>query len=129
MTWVIFIVSLDKLHGIFAAVDVAALREGQHMANHIVIRNELRARGFMALPDQMMVLKIPPDARIRQLDIRIIVKQMFRHSMLPTRLSTAMMWSFTVVYQQPSWKWLHIETRVFRTRCSIEHWPELTILY
>ena len=92
--------AVDELYALWW-ISRRVCSEGQHMANHIVIRNELRARGFMALPDQMMVLKIPPDARIRQLDIRIIVKQMFRQSMLPTRLSTAMMWSFTVVYQQP----------------------------
>ena len=72
--------------------------EGIHRANHIVIRNELRSRGFMILPNQRVVLRVPPNARVSKLEIRRSVKTMLSNSLLQSIMVSAMMWNFSVVY-------------------------------
>lgn len=74
--------------------------EGVHRLNARAIKKELKERGFKWHPEQRLMLRIPPEARLGRLDLRNIVKTMFRHSYLLPELQTALMWDLSIVYER-----------------------------
>ena len=70
----------------------------QHEKVKAAVKKELTGRGIRALPEARLVLKIPPEARIKKVEVRRAVKGMLTRSHLPAALVSATMWSLEVVY-------------------------------
>ena len=89
----------------------------------------------MVQPDQNLVLTVPPDARLSRIEIRRIVKGCMSSSWLTPELTSALMWSFRVVYQAQAtlgstldstkpWNKLLTEAPPCNCHRYPSHWPK-----
>ena len=75
--------------------------EGVHRKNTLSIEFGLRARGFTCHPARDLVMRVPADARVRRLDVKRLIKRMFRLSYMQNALVASLMWNLRVVYEAP----------------------------